>query len=117
MTFDPDFDSKPDSEIRSEFAGDPDMQEIIEMFVQDMPERISQLQNSWQTGEFEMVKRVAHQLKGASGGYGFSVLGTAASELEQGVKALASNTEDSQFVQVKTQLDALVEICRRVSAK
>lgn len=117
MTFDPDHSSKPRPEIRSEFADDPDMQEIIEKFVQEMPQRINQLEQSWTTGQFQTVKRVAHQLKGASGGYGFATLGNAAGVLEQGANALAANIEATQLAQVKTQLDALIELCKRVSAR
>jgi len=102
--------------IRSEFASDPDMQEIIGLFVQEMPERIAQLQSSWTSGEFDAVKRLAHQLKGAGGGYGFPTLGQAAGKLESSVNTLVNNSHGTELNGIKAQLDALVELCNRVAA-
>lgn len=116
MPFDPEFQSMPKPVIRSEFSGDPDMREIIEMFVSEMPDRIRQLETSWVTGQFDAIKCVAHQLKGASGGYGFSTVGSAAGNLENSLKALVEKTEDTQLANVKSQLDSLIELCRRISS-
>jgi len=117
MTFDPEHASSSKPAIRSEFAGDPDMQEIIEMFVEEMPQRIRQLRESWVAGQFDTVKCVAHQLKGASGGYGFGVLGTAAGALERGAMALASGAAERQLEEVRRQMDELIDLCGRVTAE
>ncbi len=101
--------------IVSMFADDPDMQEIIGMFVQEMPERVEQLEQSWRASEFDLVKRVAHQLKGAGGGYGYPELGEVAGKLESSLNRLASSTQATSLDQIRAQLNELIDMCNRVS--
>lgn len=101
--------------IVSQFADDPDMQEIITMFVQEMPERVEQLQQSWRASEFDLVKRMAHQLKGAGGGYGYPELGNVAGQLENSLNQLAGSTQATNLDTIRKQLDALIEMCNRVA--
>ncbi|MGE3109065.1 MAG: Hpt domain-containing protein [Phycisphaerales bacterium] len=101
--------------IASEFAGDPDMQEIITMFLQEMPDRVEQLQRLWRDSEFDQVKRIAHQLKGAGGGYGYPSLGAAAGALESSLNSLLNNTQGANLQSIRAQLDSLIDLCNRVS--
>jgi HPt (histidine-containing phosphotransfer) domain-containing protein len=93
------------------------MREILELFVQEMPARIGELQASWGKRELDKVGRLAHQLKGAGGGYGFPVISDAAATLEQSIKGLNSAPTDTVLASVKEQVDALVDLCRRASAR
>jgi HPt (histidine-containing phosphotransfer) domain-containing protein len=100
----------------SDLAQDPDMRELVEMFVDEMPARVRSLQHLWDSRDFESLKRLAHQLKGASGGYGFTVVGGAAGRLEQTIKASsASGTLDDHLANVQSQVNELINLCRRVS--
>lgn len=72
--------------IRSEFADDPDFLELLEMFHESLQERRIEMASAFQNGNFEQLKTLAHQLKGAGGGYGFSGLTPIASRLEQACK-------------------------------
>lgn len=103
--------------LRSEFAGDPEMREILELFVQEMPARITELEASWANGELDKVGRLAHQLKGAGGGYGFPVISDAAAALEQSIKGLDGAPTGAVLASMKEQVDALVDLCRRASAR
>jgi HPt (histidine-containing phosphotransfer) domain-containing protein len=69
--------------IHSQYADDPDFAELIEFFVEAMPERMETLQLQLQERNLEQVRTIAHQLKGAGGGYGFDCLSVQAAELEQ----------------------------------
>jgi HPt (histidine-containing phosphotransfer) domain-containing protein len=106
--------SKP---LRSDFAGDPDMQEILDLFVQEMPSRVGELLGSLEKGELERLGRVAHQLKGAGGGYGFNVISDVAGALEKSVHTLRAQPTEELSKTVKSQVDALVELCRRATSK
>jgi HPt (histidine-containing phosphotransfer) domain-containing protein len=100
----------------SDFAQDPDMRELVEMFVDEMPDKIRSLQNLWDSRDLENLKRLAHQLKGASGGYGFTVVGGVAGKLEETIKtSSATGTLDSQLATVQSQVNELINLCRRVS--
>ena len=63
--------------IKSTLSNDPDMIELIQMYVEEMPERIAELERSWQGTRLDELTRFAHQLKGASAGYGFEQVGPA----------------------------------------
>ena len=77
----------PDSSfLRSEFADDPDMADIVGLFVRELPQRLEAMHSALISGEIEQVRVLAHQLKGAAGGYGFPKLGEAAALVDQGVK-------------------------------
>lgn len=72
--------------LRSEFADDPDMADIVALFVGELPRRLADMHRALGAGDLEQVRVFAHQLKGAAGGYGFPKLGEAAALVDQGVK-------------------------------
>jgi signal transduction histidine kinase/DNA-binding NarL/FixJ family response regulator/HPt (histidine-containing phosphotransfer) domain-containing protein len=74
-----------DEPLYSEFAGDADMVEIIDAFVAGLPARMDALREAVDAGAADEAKRLAHQLKGAAGGYGFAPITVAAGELELAV--------------------------------
>lgn len=105
--------STPRNPLVSEFANDPDMVELVEMFVSEIPDRVESLRTCWNDRDIESLTRLAHQLKGASAGYGFSPIGVAAGDLEQ---ALKSET-DENIQEVTKQLDELIELCNRAAQR
>ena len=72
--------------VRSEFADDPDMSGIVGQFVSELPDRVHSMNAALAAGQFEQLRVLAHQLKGAAGGYGFPRLGEAAALIDQGIK-------------------------------
>ena len=65
----------PDSEhtptttpLVSTLAGDPDMAELVQFFVQEIDERIDTIQTTAQAKDIAGLRTVAHQLKGRGGG-------------------------------------------------
>jgi HPt (histidine-containing phosphotransfer) domain-containing protein len=105
----------PSGSIRSEFANDPDMKEIVEMYIVEMPERISKLTELWRDQQLDELKRFAHQLKGASGGYGFPAVGSAAGKVESTINSLSDGSASTSLQQLRTQVEDLLGLCRRVS--
>lgn len=98
------------SPIYSTLSDDPDMLELVEEFVEALHERVESLQGAAAEGDLENVRRLAHQLKGAAGGYGFDVIGQSAATLE------ASCKEARQVQQVTNEMNQLIDFCRRASA-
>lgn len=74
--------------IRSLFCDDEDFLELIEMFVDGIEEKKTFLRTVSTSGQVEELKVLAHQLKGASAGYGFEDLSEIAAELEVACKAV-----------------------------
>lgn len=106
----------PGEPIRSDFAGDPDMSEIVEMFVAEIPSKLARLTDLWRSQKFDELRRTAHQLKGASGGYGFPQLGDAAGKLEHLLNELSENGGDNPVADLRAQFEALVNMCSRVTS-
>ncbi len=97
--------------IFSSLKGDPDMDDLVTIFVHEMSETVTTMQSSYEQRDWEQLRNVAHQLKGASGGYGFEEMGQAASTLE---KLLKSGDDDLDAIAL--ELSALTDLCLRASA-
>lgn len=92
----------------STLAADPDLSEIVEMFVEEMPGRIRDLQQQFVTNDWDELARLAHQLKGAAGSYGFDQITPYAARLERSVRnGLPMN-------EIRSAHEDLCEACARV---
>jgi histidine phosphotransfer protein HptB len=83
--------------IRSSFADDGDFAELLQVFAETIPEKRQTARALQQKGAVDELRVWAHQLKGASGGYGFASLSEAAAELEDSCKT-AENERITQAV-------------------
>ncbi|MDB6115075.1 MAG: Hpt domain protein [Lacunisphaera sp.] len=69
---------------------DPDgsfLRELIEIFLQDTPERFTELDATLAKGDTAAAMRAAHTIKGSSGNFGASRLAKLAQEVEAHAKA------------------------------
>jgi CheY-like chemotaxis protein/HPt (histidine-containing phosphotransfer) domain-containing protein len=89
----------------SSYANDPEMEELLQHFVRGLPGRITELRTAAGRPESDALLRLAHQLKGAAGGYGFAAISEAAGRLEQAVSAHDADTP--------ALLDELLALCNR----
>lgn len=94
----------------STLAEDPDLAEIVEMFVDEMPDRIENILNCFQSEDWVGLQRASHQLKGAAGSYGFPSITPCAGILEAAVKQTRPEDE------IHKAVDELVAMCRSVRA-
>lgn len=97
----------------STFKDDPDMAELVQAFVAELPDRLAAMQRSLDEGDLATVIRSIHQLRGAGGGYGFDPISQAAGTIEDAYRSRpeANRSLDS----FRGQVDALIELCRRAS--
>ena len=93
--------------IYSSLAADRHLGELVDMFVQEMPGRITALQAQANTRNWEQLARTAHQLKGSAGSYGFHEITPCAARLE--VAARDPQQED----RILATLNGLLSLCRR----
>lgn len=95
--------------IHSTFADDPDMMELVEFFVDEIDDRVAQLDAAFHSKDSDTLKDLAHQLKGAAGGYGFQVISDAAAKVELPLK-------DGQAIDtITSELNDLLSLCKRIS--
>jgi histidine phosphotransfer protein HptB len=93
--------------VYSRLAGDPDLSEIVDLFVEEMPGRVAALLDQLQAADWHALQRTAHQLKGAAGSYGFDVISPSAGKLEAAVRG----GEPEQ--QIRDLVEELVALCGR----
>jgi HPt (histidine-containing phosphotransfer) domain-containing protein len=96
--------------IHSSLASDPLLSEMVQQFVAEMPNRVALLERQFDAGDWQALKRAAHQLKGAAGSYGFDELTPHALRLETLIAARASKQE------IAAATSELIAHCRRVTA-
>ena len=94
----------------SDLADDPDLADLVEEFVAELPARVQALEQACADADLDALARLAHQLKGSAGGYGFPSITDMAAELEKRAKA----KEDLDALRHAVQ--QVVDLCRRATA-
>jgi signal transduction histidine kinase/DNA-binding NarL/FixJ family response regulator len=93
--------------IQSAFRDDSDMEGIIAEFVAALPDRMNQMSQALANGDWDSLQCLAHQMKGAGGGYGYPQLTEAATALE--TRAKARDREGAALA-----LGWLIALCGRI---
>ncbi|MGH7436902.1 MAG: ATP-binding protein [Polyangiaceae bacterium] len=101
---------RPQAALVSTLVGDHDMQDILVEFVGGLEERSSAILRAAEVADLDTLRRLAHQLRGSAGGYGFPVITEAAGALEQAV------IEGADGALLKSRVDTLASLCRRARA-
>jgi HPt (histidine-containing phosphotransfer) domain-containing protein len=94
--------------VYSRLGDDPEMTDILEAFVDEIPGRIAAMLEQYAAGNWEALRRLAHQLKGAAGSYGYDSISPCAQRLERTI----IDGEPTQAIH-----DALIELqelCSRI---
>jgi signal transduction histidine kinase/DNA-binding response OmpR family regulator len=94
--------------IKSTFAADDDMKQIVAEFVAELPAQTARLQALLDAGDLTELRRAVHQLKGAGGGYGFEKITTLAAQAEQGIR------QEAQLDRIAADVRSLVDLLRQV---
>lgn len=106
----------PDGATRplvSEFASDPDMAELVTLFLSELPQRLGSIADCWRDKNYRELQRLTHQLKGASAGYGFPTIGVAARKVEERLRGTDPVGAPDQLTAINNDLNELVDLCRR----
>ncbi|MBI1189701.1 MAG: hypothetical protein GC200_03345 [Tepidisphaera sp.] len=100
--------------LRSTLSGDPEMLELVEMFVADLSRRREAIRAAMEGRRADDLKRLAHQLRGASASYGLKPLGDAAGRVEDAIKRLEGR-DAAELERVRAEVDELIEMCDRAA--
>jgi HPt (histidine-containing phosphotransfer) domain-containing protein len=96
--------------------GEPDvLNEVLQLFLDDVPARIERLRAAWQGGDAVAVQRAAHSLKGSAGNIGATDLLGVCRQLDElgragdlsGAAALVAAL-DSEFGRVRAEIKSLM---------
>ena len=103
-----DNDSGPEGLIPSDLVReDASFSDLVEEFLAGLPNRITRIEEALNAQNLEEARRNAHQLKGASGGYGYPALTELATRLEK--EAL-----DGQFDSCRAGVAQIKELIARL---
>jgi signal transduction histidine kinase/DNA-binding NarL/FixJ family response regulator len=94
----------------SELADDAEIADLIRDFVADLPARSERIADAARAGDWETLKRLAHQLTGSGGSYGFPRITDAARAIETSVD------DGAQQGALFERIDSLRELCSRARA-
>ena len=98
----------PAAVLYSNLATDPDVGDLVDVYVREMPERIKALDTQAKNQDWKLLARTAHQIKGSAGSYGFGEITPYAARLESAARE-AGRTEE-----ILSALDDLLSLCRRI---
>lgn len=93
--------------MTSNISSDAELQPVIAVFMEELPQLMAQITDACQELDFELLKGLAHQLKGASGSAGFMAL----SKYVGNVEVMMAN-EDIE--KTKNAIDELGKFCKKV---
>lgn len=96
--------------LYSRLAENEGLADLVELFVEELPNRVAQLRTHFDAENWAELERYAHQINGAAGSYGFDLLTPAAARLERAV-AVHDSCE-----QIAAALEELEALCQRVRA-
>lgn len=91
-------------EITSFLADNPDYHKTIEMFVDNLAERIQTMQDSLDSNDLQDLANKVHSLKGLGSFAGFSIYSDMARKMEEMLNG-------NQIGEIQKQLDELVRFC------
>jgi len=94
--------------VYSSLAADPELGELVGMFVEEMPGRVASLLDHFNRSDWDGLRQRAHQLKGAAGSYGFAAISPCAGRLEGVIRD--GEPEDK----IHEAVVELVDLCNRV---
>ncbi len=97
----------PGTILRSEYANDPEMADLIADFVKGLPVHVNAIARANAAGNMEALRTLAHQLKGSGGGYGFAEVSESAGILEQSVK-------NNAVAEIGPRVLALLDVIARI---
>jgi len=94
--------------IKSSLGDNPRMQAIIPEFVDGLPDQVRMMTDLLERNDLAALQKIVHQLRGASGGYGFEPITEPANKAEESIK-LGKAPEA-----IAAEIKSLIDVIRRI---
>ena len=99
----------PDKLVSDLLIEDPDMRDLVEEFVSGLVDRLAEFRQAHEQLNWDNLAKLAHQLKGAGGSYGYSDHSKLGAEMES-----ASQTQSGdQFATWMKQFEDVTAAARK----
>lgn len=96
--------------LYSTLGGDPDLSDLVTLFVEEMSDRVAHIQDLLARHEWDELRRAAHQIKGAAGSYGFGDISPCAGKVEYAIR------DQEPEENIHKAVEDLVAMCNRACA-
>ena len=95
-----------DDVLISDLADDPDLAGVVQLFLAHLGDSVAKLETYRNGDDLSGIAALAHQLKGAAGGYGFTPISDAARSVEQAARSATGRAERDALI------SRLIDRCR-----
>ena len=99
-----------DSALISSLADDQDFVQVLDIFIETLPEMLDSIGTALKESDMEALKRQVHELKGAGGSAGFPIIMQYAAGVENTVAA-------GQIDQLARGVEELLGLCEQIMDK
>jgi CheY-like chemotaxis protein/HPt (histidine-containing phosphotransfer) domain-containing protein len=100
--------SAADGPVASRLADHPRLRAVVRKFAQQMPERMSAIEQAWSERDFNTLAALAHWLKGSGGTAGYDAFTAPARALEVAAKAQDDREAQTRVVELRLLVDRIV---------
>ena len=94
----------------SELAEDPDIAPLIDGFLSRLSPKVTDMAEHLSANRLDELAKLAHQLKGSGGGYGFPLISEAAQRVEEHAQS------DPDLEQIQRAVTELTNLCQQAIA-
>ena len=94
-----------DELLLSEFHSDPEMLDLVGIFIDSLGERMTQIESAVEHHDFDALERMTHQIAGAAGGYGYPTITVAARKVENLIR------DNKSVDSILAAADGLSKLC------
>lgn len=98
-------ESLKENPLVSTLADDPEMADLIDSFVMDLPEKVGRLETLFAEQQYSDLARIVRMLKGEGGAYGFQEITDTATEAEHAIAEVTDTAE------IRSKLNELIRVC------
>jgi HPt (histidine-containing phosphotransfer) domain-containing protein len=98
----------PDKLVSPLLADDPDVLDLVIQFVEGLSQRADEFRQAFEQLDWDRLVRIAHQLKGAGGSYGYRDLSRLAREAEDAFRAHSAE----HFAEWMVQFEQVIAAAR-----
>jgi len=103
-----------ENQFLSDLTNDPDMAELVALFLGEMPGRVRAVRESLAAHDWTALTTAAHRLRGSAGGHGFPAIGEAAASLEDALRR-DRGREEAVLSQITSEVERLTVLCERAA--
>jgi HPt (histidine-containing phosphotransfer) domain-containing protein len=94
--------------ICSEYAGVPQVARVLADYVASLPPQVARMADALAHGDRDVLRRLAHQLHGTGGSYGFPQVTALATDAESAIR------QSEKASKIAADVRRLIEMVRRI---